>query len=407
MGLNETPLANRTHIGIFGRRNVGKSSLLNAVTGQNLAIVSDIKGTTTDPVSKAMELLPLGPAVLIDTPGLDDFGKLGKQRVAKAYGILNRTDIALLVSDGKMGEEERETLLRFAEKKIPYVIAINKSEERSEQEEADIAASYENEKNLMFVSAKTGSHIHELKEKLATLTPKEEKVQKIVGDLLDSGDIVVLVVPIDSAAPKGRLILPQQQVIRDCLEAGAIPVITGEKELPEVFRSLLKKPKAVVTDSQAFQRVADDTPKDVYLTSFSILFSRYKGDLEQQVLGAKAIRRLKDGDCVLISEGCTHHRQCEDIGTVKLPRWIREFTGKDVCFQFCSGTQFPEDLSKYAAVIHCGGCTLNGREMKFRLKCAKEQGVPMTNYGVAIADMHGILDRSLEIFRGRGYERTG
>lgn len=407
MGLNETPLANRTHIGIFGRRNVGKSSLMNAVTGQNLAIVSEIKGTTTDPVSKAMELLPLGPVVMIDTPGLDDEGDLGKKRVEKSMRALDKTDIAVLVSDGRMGEEERKTLLRFAEKEVPYVIAINKSEDFTDQEKADIAASYGKEESLIFVSAKTGSHIQELKERIAASRPPKEDGRKLVGDLLDSGDIVVLVVPIDSAAPKGRLILPQQQVIRDCLEAGAIPVITGEKELPEAFRSLLKKPKAVITDSQAFQRAADNTPEDIFLTSFSILFSRYKGDLEQQVLGAKAIRTLKDGDCVLICEGCTHHRQCEDIGTVKMPRWIREFTGKDVCFRFCSGTEFPEDLSEYAAVIHCGGCTLNEREMKFRLKRAKEQGVPMTNYGVAIADMHGILDRSLEMFRGRVYERTG
>lgn len=408
MGMNETPSSERIHIGIFGRRNAGKSSVINAVTGQSLAIVSDVKGTTTDPVLKAMELLPLGPVVMVDTPGLDDEGELGKKRIEKSYQVLNKTDIAVLVIDAKscldagaeenLSSVEKPLIERFVDKKIPYVIAVNKSEDLTEKEKEQILALFTGEKNLLFVSAEKKEHIYELKEKIASLADTEEMTLKIVGDLLETGDIAVLVVPIDSAAPKGRLILPQQQVIRDCLEAGAIPVVTRETELKEALLALGKKPKLVITDSQAFERVAKDTPEDVYLTSFSILFSRYKGNLKQQVEGAKAIRTLKDQDTVLISEGCTHHRQCGDIGTEKLPNWIRKFTGKELQFEFTSGTEFPRDLSKYALVIHCGGCTLNEREMKHRLKCAKEQDVPMTNYGVAIADMHGILDRSLEVF---------
>lgn len=408
MGMNETPSSERIHIGIFGRRNAGKSSVINAVTGQSLAIVSDIKGTTTDPVLKAMELLPLGPVVMVDTPGLDDEGELGKKRIEKSYQVLNKTDIAVLVIDAKscldagaeenLSSVEKRLIECFVDKKIPYVIAVNKSEDLTEKEKEQILALFTGEKNLLFVSAEKKEHIYELKEKIASLADTEEMTLKIVRDLLETGDIAVLVVPIDSAAPKGRLILPQQQVIRDCLEAGAIPVVTRETELKEALLALGKKPKLVITDSQAFERVAKDTPEDVYLTSFSILFSRYKGDLKQQVEGAKAIRTLKDQDTVLISEGCTHHRQCGDIGTEKLPNWIRKFTGKELQFEFTSGTEFPRDLSKYALVIHCGGCTLNEREMKHRLKCAKEQDVPMTNYGVAIADMHGILDRSLEVF---------
>lgn len=408
MGMNETPSSERIHIGIFGRRNAGKSSVINAVTGQSLAIVSDVKGTTTDPVLKAMELLPLGPVVMVDTPGLDDEGELGKKRIEKSYQVLNKTDIAVLVIDAKscldtgaeenLASVEKPLIERFVDKKIPYVIAVNKSEDLTEAEKEQILALFTGEKNLLFVSAEKKEHIYELKEKIASLADTEEMTLKIVGDLLETGDIAVLVVPIDSAAPKGRLILPQQQVIRDCLEAGAIPVVTRETELKEALLALAKKPKMVITDSQAFERVAKDTPEDVYLTSFSILFSRYKGDLKQQVEGAKAIRTLKDQDIVLISEGCTHHRQCGDIGTEKLPNWIRKFTGKELQFEFTSGTEFPRDLSKYALVVHCGGCTLNEREMKHRLKCAKEQNVPMTNYGVAIADMHGILDRSLEVF---------
>lgn len=405
MSMNDTPSANRVHIGIFGRRNVGKSSIINAVTGQNLAIVSDIKGTTTDPVSKAMELLPLGPVVLIDTPGLDDEGELGKKRIAKSYQVLNKTDLAILVLDGtlhfdeiEMERLEKPLVKEFQDRKIPYLIAVNKAENLSDEGKSLFFKTFYQEKNLLFISARSGMNIHQLKDSIANLAPKEDNNRRIVGDLLERGDIAVLVVPIDSSAPKGRLILPQQQVIRDCLESGAIPVVTRETELCETFHSLAKKPKVVITDSQAFRRVSLDTPKDIFLTSFSILFSRYKGNLMQQVSGAKSIRTLKDKDVVLISEGCTHHRQCEDIGTVKLPRLIKEFTGKDIDFQFTSGTQFPEDLKGYALIVHCGGCTLNEREMKYRLKCAKDQGVPMTNYGIAIADMNGILDRSLLIF---------
>lgn len=407
MGMNETPSANRVHIGIFGRRNAGKSSLINAITGQSLAIVSDIKGTTTDPVSKAMELLPLGPVVMIDTPGLDDAGELGAKRMAKSYQVLNKTDLAVLVVDGIMADDqeelervERPLLQRILVKKIPCVIAVNKAEELTEVQREEAAGRIERavfgdaalgravsgsadledaasgneafggaasgsadlkeavsgkKPEILFVSAKTGEHIYELKECIGRLAPREDADKRLVGDLLQRGDLAVLVVPIDSAAPKGRLILPQQQVIRDCLEAGAIPVVTRETELPEALHALVKKPKVVITDSQAFERVAKDTPEDVYLTSFSILMSRFKGDLRQQAAGAEMIGRLKDGDTVLISEGCTHHRQCEDIGTVKMPRWIREFTGKELTFQFTSGTEFPEDLSGYALIVHCGG----------------------------------------------------
>lgn len=406
MGMNETPSANRVHIGIFGKRNAGKSSMINAVTGQNLAIVSEIKGTTTDPVKKAMELLPLGPVLMIDTPGLDDGGPLGRMRVEKAYQALNQTDIAVLVVDGEdfSGKKEFDAIMhpltaRFAEKKIPHIIAVNKSESLTEEKKAQIREAFLEDAPLLFVSAKTGRNIPELKECIAKLAPEEHTQLKLVKDLLAPFDVAVLVVPIDSSAPKGRLILPQQQVIRDCLEAGAVPVVTKETGLKETLKLLSGKPKLVITDSQAFERVAKDTPEDVFLTSFSILFSRYKGNLKQQVLGAETLLKLQDGDTVLISEGCTHHRQCGDIGTVKLPRWILEFTGKKLEFAFTSGTQFPEDLSEYALVVHCGGCMLNEKEMKCRLNCARAGGVPMTNYGTAIAKMHGILDRSLEIFQ--------
>lgn len=411
MGMNETPSANRVHIGIFGRRNAGKSSLINAITGQSLSIVSDRKGTTTDPVSKAMELLPLGPIVLIDTPGMDDEGELGGLRVEKTRQALRRCDLAVLVLDGPdavsvAGQEnfmqpERAWLESFRRQDIPYVLAVNKSEDLTPEDRTELTALLAAETHLVFVSAKTGQNIHALKESLAHLGKPKETEGKIVGDLLSPGEIAALVIPIDSAAPKGRLILPQQQVIRDCLEAGAIPVIARETEFSDALKSLAKTPKVVITDSQAFERVAKDTPSNCFLTSFSILFARYKGDLAQQVQGASAIRRLKDGDTVLISEGCTHHRQCEDIGTVKLPRQIAAFTQKKLEFRFTSGTQFPEDLSGYALIVHCGGCTLNGREMKYRLQCAKGQGIPMTNYGTAIAYMHGILERSLELFHGK------
>jgi len=403
--MNETPSANRVQIGIFGRVNAGKSSIINAITGQDLAIISGKKGTTTDPVKKAMELLPLGPVVLIDTPGLDDTGYLGKLRVEKTREVLNKVDIAVLAVDAKAADEaslrgiEEPLIRRFAEQKLPYVIAVNKADRISDAKRNRLADFFGKEAPLMFVSAKTGQNILELKERIAAALPPEDPGRRLIGDLLQPYDTVVLVVPIDSAAPKGRLILPQQQVIRDCLEAGAIPVVTRDTELPRALLSLSAKPKAVITDSQAFLQAAKATPKDVYLTSFSILFSRYKGDLWQQVEGTRAIRDLKDGDLVLVSEGCTHHRQCGDIGTQKLPRRIREFTGKELAFRFTSGGEFPEDLSGFALAIHCGGCTLNGREMQRRLSLARASGTPMTNYGTALAYMSGILKRSLELFQ--------
>ena len=388
MSLNDTPMANRIHIGIFGKRNAGKSSIINAMTGQNLAIVSDVAGTTTDPVLKAMELLPLGPVVMIDTPGLDDVGELGLMRVQKAYQILNKTDIALIVVDGTVGitAEDEKIIERIRSKQIPYLIVKNKMDlcERAEEEE-----------NTIFVSAATGKNIYELKELIGKLAPREEESRKIVSVILQTNDFVVLVVPIDSAAPKGRLILPQQQTIRDVLEAGAAAIVTRDNELAETLQNLGKKPRLVITDSQVFRTVSGIVPDDVELTSFSILMARYKGDLEINVKGARALEHLKDGDKVLISEGCTHHRQCEDIGTVKLPRWIQEYTGKKLEFQFTSGTEFPVDLSEYALIVHCGGCTLNEREMKYRLKCAEDQNIPMTNYGICIAYLNGILERSI------------
>ena len=390
MGLNNTPMAERIHIGIFGKRNAGKSSIINAMTGQDLAIVSDVAGTTTDPVLKAMELLPLGPVVMIDTPGLDDEGELGKLRVQKAYQVLNKTDIAVVVIDGSIGmtAEDAAILERIRGKNIPYIIVKNKADLKVEQDG----------ENEISVSAKTGRNIYELKERIAALVPNEDMTRKIVGDLLEPNDFAVLVVPIDSAAPKGRLILPQQQTIRDILETGAISIVTRDHELKETLASLGKQPKLVITDSQIFGRVSKEVPADIPLTSFSILMARYKGDLEPNVRGARALESLKDGETVLISEGCTHHRQCEDIGTVKLPRWIQEHTGKELNFQFTSGTEFPLDLSPYALIVHCGGCMLNEREMKYRLKCAEDQGIPMTNYGICIAYIHGILERSLAPF---------
>lgn len=393
MGLNSTPSADRIHIGIFGKRNAGKSSIINAITGQNLAIVSDVLGTTTDPVLKAMELLPLGPVVIIDTPGLDDEGELGLLRVQKAYQILNKTDIAVLVIDSRTGMTKEDTAIleRIRAKEIPYVIVKNKAD-LCEQVVESV------EENTISVSAFTGYHIHELKELIAKQAPKEDEWKKIISDLLEPGDFVVLVVPIDSSAPKGRLILPQQQTIRDILDAGAIAIVTSVDELEATIANLGKRPKFVITDSQVFGAVSGKTPADIKLTSFSILMARYKGDLVSNVRGARALEKLKDGDKVLVSEGCTHHRQCEDIGTVKMPRWIKQHTGKELEFVFTSGTEFPVDLSPYALIVHCGGCTLNEREMKYRLKCAEDQGIPMTNYGIAIAYMNGILERCVEPF---------
>lgn len=387
-----SPSSERTHIGIFGKRNAGKSSLINAITGQQLAIVSDVKGTTTDPVLKSMELLPLGPVVLIDTPGIDDEGELGELRIKRAYHMLNKTDLALLVIDACVGmtKEDEDILSCICEKEIPYLVVLNKS---------DLADDLVESEQEVFVSAKTGQGICKLKEKMATRVKNKESTRRIVGDLLEPMDFVVLVVPIDEAAPKGRLILPQQQTIRDILEAQATAIVVKDTELEETLGKLSCKPRMVITDSQVFGKVAKIVSKDVPLTSFSILMARYKGELKPVVQGARVLDTLQDGDKVLISEGCTHHRQCNDIGTVKLPRWILEHTGKQIRFEFTSGTEFPEDLEQYALVVHCGGCMLNEREMKYRLKCAKDQGTPITNYGIAIAHMKGILDRSIELFK--------
>ena len=390
MSLNATPSGERVHIGFFGRRNAGKSSVVNAFTGQELSVVSEVKGTTTDPVLKSMELLPLGPVVIMDTPGFDDEGALGELRVKKTKQVLNRADCAVLVVDATVGltPVDRELLALFREKNLPYLIAYNKS---------DLAAAPgELEEPGLLVSAKTEENIHELKERVARLVDREGPQPHLVADLLAPGDLVVLVVPIDSAAPKGRLILPQQQTIRDILEARAVSVVTGVEELPQTLQSLGKPPRLVITDSQAFGAVNKLVPRQIPLTSFSILMARYKGTLDQSVAGAAQLDQLQDGDKVLLSEGCTHHRQCEDIGTVKIPRWLREYTGKDLVLEHSSGRDFPEDLSPYRLIIHCGGCMLGEREMAYRQKTAQDAGVPFTNYGMAIAQMHGILQRSLE-----------
>ncbi len=391
MGMNNTPASERIHIGFFGRRNAGKSSIVNAVTGQELAVVSDVKGTTTDPVYKTMELLPLGPVMIIDTPGFDDEGMLGELRVKKTKQVLNKTDIAVLVVDAAEGLKEcdRELIDLFKAKEINYLIIFNKSDLLD-----TIPAAGEKE---IYASALKKENIFEVKERIAAL--KEQSAEKsIIADQLNRGDFVVLVVPIDSAAPKGRLILPQQQTIRDILDAGAMAIVTKESELTSTLEGLGKKPAMVITDSQVFKTVAPMIPDDIPLTSFSILMARYKGLLSAAAPGAAAIERLKDGDTILIAEGCTHHRQCDDIGTVKIPNWLRKYTGKDLKIETCSGTEFPEDLTKYAMVIHCGGCMLNEREVRYRTKCAVDQGVPITNYGTFIAYVNGILKRSLEVF---------
>lgn len=392
MGLNDTVSADRPHIGFFGLRNAGKSSVVNAVSGQNLSVVSEIKGTTTDPVQKAMELLPAGPVVVIDTPGMDDTGRLGEERIRRARRVLDRTDVAILVVDGTIGLQpaDHELIRLFDDRRIPYIIAYNKCDLLEALPQAS--------ENEIYVSAAEGTNIWTLKERIAQLANRETSKKCLIADLLAPGDLVVLVVPVDSAAPKGRLILPQQQTIRDILEASAVSVVTGVGELPHTLAFLRQKPRLVVTDSQAFGAVSRAVPPDIQLTSFSILFARYKGSLQRAVQGAAALARLQDSDTVLISEGCTHHRQCGDIGTVKLPGWIRQYTGKQPQFAFTSGREFPDDLGQYALVIHCGGCMLNEREMQSRGRRAAACGVPMTNYGIAIAQMHGILARSLEPF---------
>lgn len=416
MGLNDTPSGERVHIGFFGRRNAGKSSLVNAVTGQEMAVVSDVKGTTTDPVRKAMELLPIGPVMIIDTPGFDDAGALGEKRVQRTKQILNRTDVAVLVVDAAAGmaDCDRELIGIFEEKEIPYLVVYNKADllgpvsagGRAEEPQDRTAAAEAQDRAIaatppdrtVYVSALRGEGIHELKERIAALGKSASAPQPLISDLIGPADLVVLVIPIDSSAPKGRLILPQQQVIRDILEAGGAAICVKDTELSAVLDKLPGKPAMVITDSQAFGRVSADVPEDVLLTSFSILMARYKGLLDTAVEGVAAIDRLKDGDTVLIAEGCTHHRQCEDIGTVKIPAWLHKHTGKKLKIETCSGQSFPEDLSSYALIIHCGGCMLNEREVRYRMKCAKDQGVPMTNYGIAIAHLHGILKRSVQVF---------
>ena len=384
MSLNDTPTGDRVHIGFFGRRNAGKSSIVNAVTGQELSVVSETRGTTTDPVSKAMELLPMGPVTIIDTPGFDDEGALGEKRVQRTRQVLNRTDVAVLVVDGRAGLQEcdRQLIDLFRQKNIPYVVAWNKS---------DLSGSAECPPEALRVSAKTGENIFALKEKIAHLGNAEDPKLQLVGDLIAPGQLAVLVIPIDKAAPKGRLILPQQQVIRDVLEAGASALCVRNTELTETLQALKEPPALVITDSQVFKEVDAKVPEHILLTSFSILMARYKGFLEEAVHGVEAVAKLQDGDRVLIAEGCTHHRQCDDIGSVKIPRWLRNYTGREVEIVTCSGTEFPEDLSPYAMVIHCGGCMLNEREVRYRMKCAQDQGVPFTNYGIAIAEMQGIL----------------
>lgn len=399
MSLNATPSSERVHIGIFGKRNAGKSSLINAITGQNLAIVSEAKGTTTDPVYKAMELLPLGPVMIIDTPGIDDEGVLGSLRIQKAYQVLNKTDIALVIIDAAVGPsaEDLRLIERINTKKIPLLIVINKCETINEDKKTAYQALLSNGK-LLFVSAEQKLNIFELKEAIAQTVPADENKAQIVADLLSPSDFVVLVVPIDSAAPKGRLILPQQQTIRDILEADAAAIVVKENELTNTLQNLGKRPKLVITDSQVFKKVAAETPADILLTSFSILFTRYKGNLQTAVQGVTALDSLEDGDKILIGEGCTHHRQCDDIGTVKLPRWIKEYTGKNPEFIFTSGTEFPLNLSPYKMIIHCGACMLNEREMQYRIKCAVDQNIPFTNYGITIAYINGILKRTVEPF---------
>ena len=391
MSLNSTPSANRVHIGFFGCRNAGKSSLVNAVTGQELAVVSDVKGTTTDPVSKAMELLPLGPVVIIDTPGYDDEGALGEKRVRKTKQTLNKTDIAVLVVDGTRGmnKYDFELLSIIKEKNIPYIIVYNKSD-------AGEAVSVIDGENCIALSAEKNENIYELKERIGKLMPSDDG-KTLVDGIMSAGDTAVLVIPIDEAAPKGRLILPQQQVIRDILDIGGCAVVTKETELAETLDRLKDKPKVVITDSQAFAMVSKIVPEDVPLTSFSILMARYKGFLETAYRGVHAIDELRDGDTVLIAEGCTHHRQCGDIGTVKIPRWLAAHTGKKIEIKTCSGSEFPEDLTPYAAVIHCGGCMLSEREVQYRMKCACDFGVPFTNYGIFIAYVTGILERSVKM----------
>lgn len=393
MNLNSTPSANRIHIAFFGRRNVGKSSLVNALTGQEISLVSDVLGTTTDPVYKSMELLPLGPVTIIDTAGIDDEGELGLLRIEKTMQVLNKTDIAILVLDSckKIDDIEEKLLCEFKQRNIQYIIVQNK---------ADLLDTVKSDNaQEIFVSAKENININELKELIGKLYQEKSSKYPLVKDIVSEKDIVILVTPIDSSAPKGRLILPQQQVIRELLDVKAMSVVVQQTELVSALNSLSKKPKLVITDSQVFEQVDKQTPKDIFLTSFSILFARHKGVLFDALNGVKQIEKLKDNDTVLISEGCTHHRQCEDIGTVKLPAWIKNYTNKNINFEFSSGTTFPKNLGKYSMIIHCGGCMLNEKEVLYRYAQAKKQNIPISNYGITISYLKGILDRSIEIFK--------
>ncbi|GKX28886.1 [FeFe] hydrogenase H-cluster maturation GTPase HydF [Vallitalea longa] len=400
MSLNKTPRGDRVHIALFGKRNAGKSSIINAITNQDIALVSSVKGTTTDPVYKAMEILPIGPVVIVDTAGLDDEGELGELRKKKTLEVLNKTDLAILIVDAETGitNFEKGILKNIKGKNIPIVGIINKidtaplaTEELSKMEK-DLSL------KLIPVSAIKKEGIEEVKNEIIKKLPDEDSKHKLVGDIIEPGDFVVLVVPIDSAAPKGRLILPQQQVIRDILDNDAISIVTKEYTLKDTLKNIGKKPKIVITDSQVFQKVSEDTPEDIMLTSFSILFARYKGDLIKLIEGAKKLETLKDGDKVLIAEGCTHHRQSDDIGTVKIPKWIKEYTGKNIKFEFSSGFKYPSNLADYSLIVHCGGCMLNRREMQHRIKVASDNNIPIVNYGVIIAYVKGILKRVTEPF---------
>ncbi|AYD40162.1 [FeFe] hydrogenase H-cluster maturation GTPase HydF [Clostridium fermenticellae] len=400
MSLNESPRSVRVHIALFGRRNAGKSSIINAITDQDTAIVSDVQGTTTDPVYKSMEILPIGPCVIIDTAGLDDEGELGKLRREKTIEVLNKTDIALVVVDSTIGitDYDKYIIKQINDKKLPFILVFNKAD--ISKVRAGYVDSIKNEFNVpaVGVSALTKEGIKELKNQIINIMPEDEDKFRIIGDLVKPGDFVILVTPIDKAAPKGRLILPQQQTIRDVLESDASAIVTKEYELRETLQNLSKKPRMVVTDSQVFLKVAADTPKDILMTSFSILFARYKGDLVELIKGAKAIKKLKDNDKVLVAEGCTHHRQSDDIGKVKIPRWIRQITGKKIDFEFSSGNSFTNEIKKYSLIVHCGGCMLNRTSMLYRINMAKEFGVPIVNYGILIAYVQGILDRALKPF---------
>lgn len=393
MSLNEKVSAERLHIAFFGLRNAGKSSVVNKVTNQELSVVSDVKGTTTDPVKKAMELLPIGPVVIIDTAGIDDEGELGELRVEKTRKILNKTDIAILVVDALKGKEQEDLSLieDFKKRNIPYIVAFNKCDLLKEKQELN--------ENEIYVSAKENININELKELIGKLSNLEKEEKTLLGDIINSGDTVVLVTPIDSSAPKGRLILPQQQTIRELLDIGATVVVTKDTELEDTLLKLKNPPRLVITDSQAFKKIATIVPEEVELTSFSILFARYKGELWGAVKGADELDKLQDGDYVLISEGCTHHRQCGDIGTEKLPNWIKNYTQKDINFDFTSGSDFPEDLKKYKLIVHCGACMLTEREMKSRIAISGEQQVPISNYGIIIAKINGILERAVHSLR--------